>query len=45
MLDCISVQTMRESDAWTMENLTPSLELMQRAAMGVSRAVHWQGSG
>lgn len=43
MLDCISVQTMRDSDRWTIANLTPSLELMHRAAMGVFRAVSWQG--
>lgn len=43
MLDCISVQTMRESDAWTIANRVPGLELMYRAAMGVFRAVQWQG--
>lgn len=43
MLDCISVQTMRESDAWTIANRVPSLELMYRAATGVFHAVSWQG--
>lgn len=43
MLDCISVETMRESDAYTIANLVPSLELMHRAAWGVFKAVTWQG--
>lgn len=43
MLDCISVKNMRLSDALTIENYVPSLELMHRAAMGVFRAVDWQG--
>ena len=43
MLDCISVDNMRQSDAWTIENLVPSLELMHRAAMGVFLAARWQG--
>lgn len=43
MLDCISVENMRLSDAYTIANLVPSLELMHRAAMGVFRAVQWQG--
>ena len=42
MLDCISVENMRLSDADTIANLVPSLELMHRAAMGVFRAVQWQ---
>jgi NAD(P)H-hydrate epimerase len=43
MLDCVSVENMRLSDALTIENYVPSLELMQRAAMGVFRAVRWHG--
>ena len=43
MLDCISVANMRDSDAYTIAHLVPSLELMHRAAMGVYRAYHWQG--
>lgn len=43
MLDCISVTNMRLSDALTIENYVPSLELMHRAAMGVFQAVQWHG--
>ena len=43
MLDCISVANMRESDAHTIANFVPSLELMHRAAMGVFLAHNWQG--
>ena len=35
MIDCISVENMRRSDAYTIANLVPSLELMFRAADGV----------
>ena len=44
MIDCISVENMRQSDAYTIANLVPSLELMYRAAFGVFQAVNWQGS-
>ena len=43
MIDCISVENMRLSDAWTIANLVPSLELMGRAAEGVYRAESWTG--
>ena len=43
MLDCISVANMRLSDAMTIENYVPSLELMHRAAVGVFQAVDWSG--
>ena len=43
MIDCISVENMRQSDAYTIENFVPSLELMYRAAEGVFRAVDWHG--
>ena len=43
MIDCISVENMRLSDAQTIANLVPSLELMGRAAEGVYRAAKWHG--
>ena len=43
MIDCISVENMRLSDAYTIANFIPSLELMYRAAKGVYDAVNWQG--
>ena len=43
MLDCISVENMRLSDAQTIANWVPSLELMGRAAEGVFRAAKWEG--
>ena len=43
MIDCISVKNMRLSDAYTIANLVPSLELMYRAADGVFKAVNWHG--
>ena len=44
MLDCISVQNMRESDNYTIANFVSSLELMHRAAYGVYLSGQWQGS-
>lgn len=43
MLDCISVENMRLSDAETIAEFVPGLELMYRAAMGVFWAAPWQG--
>ena len=43
MLNVITVKTMRESDAHTIAEYVPSLELMDRAAMGVYKAVDWAG--
>lgn len=43
MIPCISVENMRLSDAYTIENFTPGPKLMHRAAMGVFRAVSWSG--
>lgn len=43
MIDCISVENMRRSDAYTIANVVPSLELMHRAAYGVFKAVSWHG--
>ena len=42
LIDCISVENMRQSDAHTIENFIPSLELMWRAAVGVFKAVNWK---
>jgi len=44
MIPCISIENMRCSDAYTIANFVPGLELMYRAAMGVFKAHHWQGS-
>ena len=41
MLPVVSVQTMRESDAWTIEHETSGPELMLRAAQGIRDAVDW----
>ena len=43
MIPCISVENMRESDAYTIANFVPSLELMYRAAWGVFKAAQWRG--
>ena len=44
MIPCVSIKNMRISDAYTIANLIPGLELMYRAALGVFKAHHWQGS-
>ena len=44
MIPCVSVENLRLSDAYTIANFVPGLELMYRAAMGVFMAHHWQGS-
>ncbi len=41
--NAISVQKMRDSDAYTIANLVPSKELMYRAAMGIYRCAKWHG--
>ena len=41
MIDCISVENMRRSDALTIKNHVPSLELMGRSAKGVYLACTW----
>ncbi len=38
----VSVETMRKSDAYTIENLVPSLELMRRAGEGIYRSARWK---
>lgn len=43
MIDCISVENMRRSDALTIQRYVPSLELMGRAAQGVYLACEWKG--
>ena len=43
MIPCISVENMRLSDAHTIANFVPGLELMHRAAMGVFKAASWDG--
>lgn len=44
MINCISVENMRQSDAYTIANFVPSLTLMYRAAYGIFMSVRWQGS-
>ena len=39
----VSVQVMRDSDAWTIANKIPSKELMYRAGEGIFNSVKWQG--
>ena len=43
MIPCVSVENMRLSDAHTIAEFVPSLELMYRAAMGVFMTHHWRG--
>ena len=43
MIPCVSVENMRSSDAYTIANFVPSLELMYRAAWGIYKAGSWQG--
>ena len=40
----VSVQTMRESDAWTIANRTPSKELMYRAGQGIFENAEWKAT-
>ena len=44
MIPCVSVENMRLSDAYTIANFVPGLDLMYRAAMGVFKAYHWPGA-
>lgn len=39
---CVSVETMRKSDAWTIANLVPSKELMYRAGKGIFEIAAWK---
>ncbi len=43
MQNVISVDNMRKSDKYTIDNITPSLELMYRAGVGVYNSVKWSG--
>lgn len=43
MVEVVSVNNMRISDKNTIENKTPSRELMQRAGKGIFDAVKWHG--
>ena len=38
----VSVETMRKSDAWTIEHLVPSKELMRRAGTAIFEAGQWK---
>ena len=42
MIRTVSVQVMRESDAWTIANKVPSKELMRRAGEGIFRSGQWK---
>ena len=44
MQEVASVKVMRESDAYTIKNSTPSKELMRRAGQAVFESVAWHGS-
>ena len=44
MINCISVENMRLSDAYTIAGFVPGLTLMHRAALGIFRAVSWHGT-
>lgn len=41
--DVITVENMRQSDAYTIKNFTESKALMYKAAMGVYKSVEWKG--
>ena len=43
MIDILSVENMRVSDANTIANKIPSKELMMRAAKGIFDSVRWNG--
>lgn len=43
MQNVISVDNMRASDKYTIDNITPSLELMLRAGKGVYSSIKWHG--
>ena len=43
MATCVSTEVMRASDRWTIENLVPSKELMERAGRAIFSQVDWKG--
>ena len=40
---CVSTEVMRNSDKWTIENLVPSKELMERAGKAIFGQAEWKG--
>ena len=42
MATCVSTEVMRNSDRWTIENLVPSKELMERAGKAIFSQVNWK---
>ncbi len=45
MIKTVSVETMRLSDAWTIEHMISSRDLMMRAGRGIFEAASWNGPG
>ncbi|MBR3248136.1 MAG: NAD(P)H-hydrate epimerase [Clostridiales bacterium] len=43
MAVCVSTEVMRASDRWTIENLVPSKELMERAGKAIFSQAEWKG--
>ena len=43
MAVCVSTEVMRASDRWTIENLVPSKELMERAGRAIFEQAEWKG--
>ena len=39
---CVSTEVMRKSDKWTIENLVPSKELMERAGKAIFAQTEWK---
>lgn len=39
---CVSTEVMRSSDRWTIENLVPSRELMERAGRAIFEQAEWK---
>lgn len=39
---CVSTEVMRSSDRWTIENLVPSKELMERAGRAIFEQAEWK---
>lgn len=42
MATCVSTEVMRNSDRWTIENLVPSRELMERAGKAIFEQAEWK---
>ena len=45
MIEVLSTENMRASDAYTIKNTTPSLALMQNAAMGIYKNIPFDKFG